>query len=724
MVSPGRLRPAGTRRAAPLLRPSLLLLLLLRGTEAQKGDGCGHTVLGAESGTLASINYPRTSPNSTVCEWEIRVKPGQRLQLKFSDFDIDDSDSCHSSYLRVHNGIGPNRTEIGKYCGFGFQMDGLITSKSNEVTVQFMSGIHTSGRGFLAAYSTTDKSDLITCLDNASHFSEPEFNKYCPAGCVIPFADISGTIPHGYRDSSPLCMAGVHAGVVSNTLGGQINVVISKGIPYYEGSLANNVTSKVGPLSTSLFTFKTSGCYGTLGMESGVIPDSHITSSSTLEWPNQTGQVNIWKPENARLKRIGPPWAAFINDEHQWLQIDLNKEKKITGIITTGSTLAEHYYYVSAYRILYSDDAQKWTVYREPGMGKDKVFQGNTELYQEVRNNFIPPIIARFLRINPIKWHQKIAMKVELLGCQFSIGRAPKITFPAPPQNKNDEKNADFVDEFIHSVKTSLQTDKTTFTPEIKNTTVTPSVTKDVALAAVLVPVLVMVFTTLILILVCAWHWRNRKKKTEGTYDLPYWDRAGWWKGMKQFFPTKSAEHEETPVRYSSSEISHLRAREVPTMLQTESAEYAQPLVGGIVGTLHQRSTFKPEEGKEASYADLDPYNSPIQEVYHAYAEPLPVTGPEYATPIIMDMSSHPSTPLGAPSISTFKAAGNQAPPLVGTCNKLLSRTDSASSAQALYDIPKGQPGPGSADQLVYQVPQSVAHPTPCTKRNKAAAEA
>uniref|UniRef100_A0A803VCS9 Discoidin, CUB and LCCL domain containing 2 n=1 Tax=Ficedula albicollis TaxID=59894 RepID=A0A803VCS9_FICAL len=619
-------------------------------------DGCGHTVLGPESGTLASINYPRTSPNSTVCEWEIRVKPGQRVQLKFGDFDIDDSDSCHSSYLRVHNGIGPNRTEI----------------------------------------------DLITCLDNASHFSEPEFNKYCPAGCVIPFADISGTIPHGYRDSSSLCMAGVHAGVVSNTLGGQINVVISKGIPYYEGSLANNVTSKVPHL------FCCSGCYGTLGMESGVIPDSHITSSSILEWPNQTGQVNIWKPENARLKRIGPPWAAFISDEHQWLQIDLNKEKKITGIITTGSTLAEHYYYVSAYRILYSDDAQKWTVYREPGTGKDKIFQGNTELYQEVRNNFIPPIIARFFRINPLKWHQKIAMKVELLGCQFSIGRAPKITLPPPPQNKNDEKN----DDFIHSVKTSLQTDKTTFTPEIKNTTVTPSVTKDVALAAVLVPVLVMVFTTLILILVCAWHWRNRKKKTEGTYDLPYWDRAGWWKGMKQFFPTKSAEHEETPVRYSSSEISHLRPREVPTMLQTESAEYAQPLVGGIVGTLHQRSTFKPEEGKEASYADLDPYSSPIQEVYHAYAEPLPVTGPEYATPIIMDMSSHPSTPLGAPSISTFKAAGNPAPPLAGTCNKLLSRTDSASSAQALYDIPKGQPGPGSADQLMYQVPQSVAHPT------------
>lgn len=110
--------------------------------------------------------------------------------------------------------------------------------------------------------------------------------------------------------------------------------------------------------------------------------------------------------------------------------------------------------------------------------------------------------------------------------------------------------------------------------------------------------------------------------------------------------------------------------------------------------------------------ADLDPYSSPIQEVYHAYAEPLPITGPEYATPIIMDMSSHPNAPLGVPSISTFKAAGNQAPPLVGTCNKLLSRTDSTSSAQVLYDTPKGQPGPGTTDELAYQVPQSVAHST------------
>ncbi|XP_066097594.1 discoidin, CUB and LCCL domain-containing protein 2 isoform X2 [Saccopteryx bilineata] len=676
------LPPRRSAAASPM--PLLLLLLpvlllLLEDAGAQQGDGCGHTVLGPESGTLTSINYPQTYPNSTVCEWEIRVKMGERVHIKFGDFDIEDSDSCHFNYLRIYNGIGMSRTEI----------------------------------------------DLITCLDTTSSFLEPEFSKYCPAGCLLPFAEISGTIPHGYRDSSPLCMAGVHAGVVSHTLGGQISVVISKGTPYYESSLANNVTSVVGHLSTSLFTFKTSGCYGTLGMESGVIADPQITASSVLEWTDHTGQENSWRPEKARLKKPGPPWAAFATDEYQWLQIDLNKEKKITGIVTTGSTMLEHNYYVSAYRILYSDDGLRWTVYRERGVEQDKIFQGNKDYHQDVRNNFLPPIIARFIRVNPTQWQQKIAMKVELLGCQFiPKGRPPKLTPPPPPpRNSSDLKNTTAPPKIPqgHAPKFTqplqprsgnefpAQTEQTTATPDIRNTTVTPDVTKDVALAAVLVPVLVMVLTTLILISVCAWHWRNRKKKNEGTYDLPYWDRAGWWKGMKQFLPAKSAEHEEAPVRYSSSEVNHLSPREVTAVLQTDSAEYAQPLVGGIVGTLHQRSTFKPEEGKETGYADLDPYNSPVQEVYHAYAEPLPITGPEYATPIIMDISAHATASVGLPSTSTFKATGNQPSPLVGTYNTLLSRTDSCSSARAQYDTPKGgKPAPSAPDELVYQVPQST----------------
>ncbi|KAM9320355.1 discoidin, CUB and LCCL domain-containing protein 2 [Gastrophryne carolinensis] len=685
-----RQQPDGTAKTPG--KPNLLPALM-GPQELEPSDGCGYTFFGPESGTFTSKNYPKTYPNSTVCEWKIQVKLGERIQLKFGDFDIEDIDSCHSSYLRVYDGFGAARTELGaKYCGLALRPEDVIESRSHEVTVLFMSGIHISGRGFLASYATTNKTDLITCLDKASRFSEPEYRKYCPAGCLTPFGEISGTIPLGYRDSSLLCMAGIHAGVVSNALGGPISVVISNGIAYYDTSLANNVTSKVGPLSTTLFTFKTTGCYGTLGMENGAIPDSQISSSSVLEWTDHTGH-HAWMEDRARLKRSGPPWAASFSDEHQWLQMDLNKLTKVTGIITTGSTISVYNYYVSSYKIEYSEDGLRWMMYRDANMDRDKIFQGNSDYYQEVRNNFIPPIVARFVKIRPTRWHQKIAMKVELLGCQHIIQAVlPKLT--APPVFAGPRAN------FVPP-----QLDKTTPQPDIKNTTVTPNISKDVPLAAILVPALVMVCTSIVLLLVCAWHWRNRKKKSEGTYDLPYWDRAGWWKGMKQFLPAKSAEHEETPVRYSSCEVSRLRPREVAM-----SAEYAQPLVGGTMGTLHQRSTFKPEEGKEQGYADLDSYNSPDQDIYHAYAEPLPTTGPEYATPIVMDMSGHPAGTMCLPSTSTFKTAGSQAPTLVGTYNKLLSRTDSSASTQVLYDTPKVTPGACPVEEMVYQVPQPKAN--------------
>lgn len=40
----------------------------------------------------------------------------------------------------------------------------------------------------------------------------------------------------------------------------------------------------------------------------------------------------------------------------------------------------------------------------------------------EVRNNFIPPIEARYVRVQPSQWHQRVALKLELLGCQIPFG--------------------------------------------------------------------------------------------------------------------------------------------------------------------------------------------------------------------------------------------------------------------------------------------------------------
>ncbi|XP_055727619.1 discoidin, CUB and LCCL domain-containing protein 2-like isoform X2 [Salvelinus fontinalis] len=622
---------------------TLIILLTARSSRAQKGDGCGPSVLGPSSGTLSSLGYPGTYPNHTVCEWEISVPQGRRLHFRFADLDIEDN-NCQVNYLRIYEGVGPQRTQIVKFCGLGLKVPELIQSAGNRVTIQFMSGTHRSGRGFSLSYSTTEHTDLITCLDKGINFTEAEFTRYCPAGCMTSVGEVAGTVPHGYRDSSPVCLAAIHAGVVSNSVGGQISVVSSKGIPHYDGSLANNVSSTVGPLSNSLFTFKTSGCYGTLGLESGVVRDSQLSASSVWEWSDVIGQPSEWGPSGARLKRVGLPWVSAHSDQQQWLQVDLKKEKRITGITTTGSALLEYQFYVSAYRVLYSNDGQYWSTYREADATQDKSFQGNTNYLQEVRNNFIPPIEARYVRMSPTQWHQRIALKFELLGCQFH---------------------------------------------------------QDVALAAVLVPVLVMVLTALILTMVCAWHWRNRKKSSEGAYDLPHWDRTDWWKSMKQFLPSKMAEGEES-VRYRSSAVGRLRGRGNAPRLQAKPAEYAQPLVSGVVTSLGQRSTFKPEEGSDHCYTDPDLYGAPMAtDIYHAYAEPLPASGAEYATPIVIDIASHlsgSSLLSQPPTVSSFMGRSPAS---------LLARTDSGQSGRSMYDTPKSTGQATPTEDLAYQVPQS-----------------
>ncbi|XP_052421566.1 discoidin, CUB and LCCL domain-containing protein 2 [Carassius gibelio] len=661
----------GTGGAAVFILIVFILLLGARSSRAQKGDGCGHTVLGVGSGSLASLGYPLSYPSNSVCEWEISVNTTHTILVRIADLDID-TNNCQVSYLRLYNGHGLGRTEIVKYCGGIKWRDAVIQSEGHQVTVQFMSGPHNNGRGLFLSYTSSQQTDLITCLEKGEHFSEAEFSKFCPAGCLTDFGEVSGTIPHGYRDSSPLCLAGVHAGVVSNTLGGQISVVSSKGIPHYESSLANNVTSVPGNLSPSLFTFKTSGCYGTLGLESGVVSDSQITASSEWEWGGHGKEPSVWGPTGARLKTSGRPWAAANSDIKEWIQVDLKKEKKITGITTTGSTLQEYQFYVSAYEVLYSHDGQQWKPY-QGGSDKNKIFQGNTNYLQEVRNNFIPPIEARFIRICPLQWHQRIALKMELLGCQ-PYAAWPGTFHPAPPPPRRK------------STVPPLQ-ERTTHTPNIRNTTMPPHSHDEVALVAVLVPVLVVVLTTLVLVMVCSWLWKNRKSP-EVTYDLPHWERTVWWKSMKQLLPSKL--DGEDCVRYSSTaRVDHQRP-------QVELAEYAQPLVTGTMASLGQRSTFKPEE------ADPPEYDAPIPpEHYHAYAEPLPASGTEYAMPIMIDRANHLSG-----GTLPFRGRG------------LVARTDSSQSASSAYDTPKSTSDQATlTDGQLYQVPQNT-HNAPCQKKD------
>ncbi|KAF7654098.1 hypothetical protein LDENG_00074670 [Lucifuga dentata] len=159
------------------------------------------------------------------------------------------------------------------------------------------------------------------------------------------------------------------------------------------------------------------GCSVPLGMENRMIADHHITASSTAS----SWYSGPWKPSLARLNKQGAvnAWQAKHNDMNQWLQVELPRVKKITGIITQGAKFLGKEMYVISYTLQYSQDGIHWNQYTDDEDYMSKTFIGNTDNNGHVKNYIYPPIFSRFIRIIPKSWKGSITMRIELLGCDF-----------------------------------------------------------------------------------------------------------------------------------------------------------------------------------------------------------------------------------------------------------------------------------------------------------------
>uniref|UniRef100_A0A8C5U8V0 ferroxidase n=1 Tax=Malurus cyaneus samueli TaxID=2593467 RepID=A0A8C5U8V0_9PASS len=187
--------------------------------------------------------------------------------------------------------------------------------------------------------------------------------------------------------------------------------IIARYIRLYPTEVYNRPT-----LRMELLGCEVDGCSLPLGMESGQIRSTQITASST-----KTSWFNTWEASLARLNQQGKmnAWRAKLNNNQQWLQIDLLTVKKITAIATQGVTSMSTENFVKTYVLLYSDDASEWKSYTEDSSSVPKVFLGNENSNGHVKNFFNPPILSRFIRIVPKTWYRGIALRVELYGCDF-----------------------------------------------------------------------------------------------------------------------------------------------------------------------------------------------------------------------------------------------------------------------------------------------------------------
>ncbi|KAM6292526.1 coagulation factor V [Porphyrio hochstetteri] len=196
--------------------------------------------------------------------------------------------------------------------------------------------------------------------------------------------------------------------------------IIARYIRVYPTEAYNRPT-----LRMELLGCEVDGCSLPLGMENGEIKNSQITASSV-----KTSWFNTWDPSLARLNQQGKlnAWRAKLNNNQQWLQIDLLTIKKITAIATQGVKSVSGENFVKTYIILHSDEGSEWKSYTDGSSSVAKVFLGNENNNGHVKHFFNPPILSRFIRIVPRTWYHGIALRVELYGCDFGGGLSVKRT--------------------------------------------------------------------------------------------------------------------------------------------------------------------------------------------------------------------------------------------------------------------------------------------------------
>ncbi|KAK5605402.1 hypothetical protein CRENBAI_025601 [Crenichthys baileyi] len=161
----------------------------------------------------------------------------------------------------------------------------------------------------------------------------------------------------------------------------------------------------------------TTGCSEPLGMKSRLISDDQLSASSTFRtWGIDTF---TWHPQFARLDKAGKTnaWSPSQNNRSEWIQVDLGKTKQLTGIITQGAKDFGVVQFVSEFKVAYSNDGESWSIVKDENTSGDKIFQGNTDNNTHKKNVFEPPFYARYVRVIPWEWHERITLRMELLGC-------------------------------------------------------------------------------------------------------------------------------------------------------------------------------------------------------------------------------------------------------------------------------------------------------------------
>lgn len=148
-------------------------------------------------------------------------------------------------------------------------------------------------------------------------------------------------------------------------------------------------------------------CDDAMGVESGALRDHQIKLSSF-----KTNITEAKAKESLKLSSaIG--WQPAIDSPNEFALFDFLQLRNVTGIKTKGGNRG----WISAYNVLYTQDFIIWNKLLNTDGSGEQLFLGNFDAVTEKANFFRFPILARAIKLIPVKWHSCIEIKIEPLGC-------------------------------------------------------------------------------------------------------------------------------------------------------------------------------------------------------------------------------------------------------------------------------------------------------------------
>uniref|UniRef100_A0A8C7QUA2 Coagulation factor VIII, procoagulant component n=1 Tax=Oncorhynchus mykiss TaxID=8022 RepID=A0A8C7QUA2_ONCMY len=129
-----------------------------------------------------------------------------------------------------------------------------------------------------------------------------------------------------------------------------------------------------------------------------------------------------WEARLARLELSGSVNAWMGADQKSWIQVDLQRPTLIHGIQTQGAraSLGLKDYFIMYFTLSYSLDQETWTNYRGNSTTPTYIFNGNLDGSKVKENHLSPPILGRYIRLQPVTIQRNPALRMELLGCDVN----------------------------------------------------------------------------------------------------------------------------------------------------------------------------------------------------------------------------------------------------------------------------------------------------------------